>query len=667
MTRVLPWAVAALSFALSLLLAAPGLTWLDGGELALAAGSMAVAHPPGEPAYLVLGRLAALLPVGDLPFRLTLLSAGTIALAAGLLSVLVARATGRLRSGPGASVPLAGLVAGLVFLSAPGVQLQAVRPELYGLAILLGLLAAAAIQSGGRRGLALAVLPLCVAGAVHHAMLVAALPGLLLLALGRGRGSLKAGLACSLLLVVPALLQFAWLPLRSLAEPALDFGSPRDLERILWSVSGAAYARSFRPDLPLGLSNLVEHYKLFLEDLGWVALTLSALGLASTWRRYRLAAIGGLLLVLVGILPTALQGVFRADNPDARGYLLGVYAVLASGAGLGAIVVLDRIRRFRPVLASWAGGLLVLSLALPAAAGKLGPADHSGRFLPARLGAELLDAADPGALVLLAGDSWVFPAMYSRYWEGRRPDLELRALHFLDLPVIESLAAKGTTQAISDLTRGLDVSKLPSSSRPEHLAFLLATRAPVGHPVQVNEAFLPGPLAALRGPAGLLYRLGGRGEGRLAKEGWADEDRLWNDRLEALRRDSRYDSDKRGPSMLARRYASRAEYFLSRGESTQALKTYLRGEQLATRPSDPVIVLRYRQEQGDDGPHGPARLQRAAPILDQAEVAFLSGEVDRASELVGGVLHEDPHHPRALIFAERLYSLGRRADAGASP
>lgn len=656
MTRVLPWVVATVSFVLSLVLAAPGLTWLDGGELALAAGSMGVAHPPGEPAYLVLARLAALLPIGDLPFRLTLLSAATVAASAGLLTLVVARGAGRLRVGPGGSLPLAGLVAGLAFALAPGVQLQAARPELYGLAILLGLLAVAALQIGGRRGLALAVLPLCVAGAVHHAMLVAAVPGLVLLALGRGKGSLKVALGATGLLLLPGLLQFAWLPLRSLAEPALDFGTPRDLGRILWSVSAAGYARSFQPDGPLVLENLAAHGWIFARDLGWPMLSLAALGLCSTILRSPRLALACVLLVVIGVLPTALQGVFREDNPDARGYLLAVYAVLCAGAGVGAIVVGDRLRRGAPRLAPGLAPVLLLILLLPVLGGGLSSVDHSDRFLPARLGAVVLDGAEPGALVLLSGDSWTFSALYSRYWEGRRPDVEVRPLHFLDRAVLEGLSSRGITASARELLPPEVEARIPAKSRPEHLLRLLVAGALPGHPIQVNETFLPQDLVEARTQAGLLYRLGA-GLPSVASE--ASEEDLWTVEIEPLLDDPRYLADPIGPDILARRYASRAGHHLEQQQGAAALQSYRRASQLASDPWDLVHLLRSRLEQE------PERATAASPPgLAVAERAFMAGDIDLATEELTRVLSGDPTQHRGLLLAERLYSLGRRAERG---
>ncbi len=660
MIAVLPWVVACFSFAVSMICAAPGLTWLDGGELALAAGSMGVAHPPGEPAYLVLARLAALIPVGDLPFRLTLLSAATVAAAAGVLAKLVAGAVAGLGSESACSVgpALAGGVAGLAFALAPGVQLQAVRPELYGLVILLLLLCVLALSLGGRRGVALAVLPLCVAGAVHHAMLVAAIPGLALLALGRGRGSLKVGLGATAALLIPGLLQFAWLPLRSFAGPALDFGAPRDLGRILWSVSAAGYARSFHPDAALVLENVVAHGGIFLQDLGWPILGLACLGLAAVAMRSQRVALACVLLVVVGVLPTVLQGMFRDDNPDARGYLLVIYATLCAGAGLGSALLADFLRQSVPRLRHAIVPAFALVLLIPVGQGALASADLSDRFLPARLGGAVLDAAQPGAVLLLAGDSWSFSALFARYWEGRRPDVEVRPLYVLDEPLLEGLALRGAVRPLDELDLGRASGF--GASRPERLLARLVERSLPDRPVQVNEAFRPEALAAERRAEGLLYSFG---TGSTSADGLpgeardASEDRLWQREVEALRDDPRTPLDPIGPAVLARRYASRAGYYLSEGAEDAALQGYTRASSLSPDPWDIVHLLRNEMEQGR-----LAIAEDPPDLLRSAEAAFLAGDIERATEDVGNLLRRSPAHPRGLLLAERLYSLGRRAE-----
>jgi hypothetical protein len=655
-TRPMPLFVAAVTFAWCLLLAAPGLTWLDGGELSLAAGAMGVAHPPGEPAYLVLARLAALIPVGDLPFRLTLLSATTVALAAGLLAAIVNDAAGRLSGIPGSGVPLAGLIAGLSFGLAPALVLQGVRPELYGLTAALGLASVRALQMGGRRGVALAVLPLCLAGAVHHAMLVAALPGLALLATGRGRGSFRAGIGCALVLVIPALLQFAWLPLRSLTDPALDFGTPRSWERIVHHVTAAGYARSFHPTDGQISTNLLAHLRMFRADLGLLALVLGLYALPSAWRRRRRYVIAALLIVGVGLLPTVLQGLFREDNPDARGYLLGPVAVLCAGAGIGAAALVARVRGAAPGLAAAVGTALILALAVPPALASLRTADHSDRFLPARLGAALLDGAAPGALVLTGGDSWAFPPLYLRYWEGRRADVHLVPLHMLGPTSMPGLAARGVPLPF-ELTDD-DVQRLaaaPHGLLAEHLLLLLAERGGLVSTVQVNEVFLPPYLAGARSPEGLLYRLG-----EASADGPAAEERLWKHTMEPSFQEPGYARDTVGHGVIGRRYAARGGFHRSRGELEATGQAWRRGGWMQPDDSAMIQLMRWRFDQGlESDPHGP----EIDALARDAAAAMMEGRTGDAGRAVRTILARHPIHPEALLLAERLYSLGVQATA----
>jgi hypothetical protein len=654
LSRPLPLFVTVATFCLCVGLAAPGLTWLDGGELALAAGTMGVAHPPGEPAWLVLARLAALVPIGDLPFRLALLSAATVAAAAGLLSVIVADVAGRLSWVPGANVPMAGLVAGLLFGFAPAVVMQGVRLEVYGLAIALGLASVRCLQLGGRRGVALAVIPLAVAGAVHHAMLVAAIPGLFLLATGRGRGSMRAAIACATLLVLPALLQFAWLPLRSLTDPALDFGSPRSWDRVVHAVTAAGYARSFHPTEGQITANLLAHLRLLRADLGLLALLLGVVALRASWQRRRRHAIAMLLLLGVGLLPTVLQGVFTESNPDARGYLLGPVAVLAAGAGIGASLTLSRLRGAAPRLAPWIGTALILGLVLPAALNSVRQADRRDLHLPAVLGAALLDGAAPGALVLPAGDSWAFPPLYLRYWEGRRPDVHVLPLHMLEPGALPGLAARGVP-----LPASLDAAtseRLASAHRglmPEHLLLELHRAGQLPATVQVNDVFLPLELLRARRADGLLYRLGAEAPG-----GDAAEERLWTATLEPEGRAPGYERDPIGPATLGRRYGSRGGFHRSRGEPRRAGLALQRGS--ALEPDDGALIqlMRWRFDEGmEQDPFGPD----VDRLFERAATHTLAGQLDEAERDVRSILSSHPTHPEALLLAERLYSVGVQA------
>jgi len=691
-----PWIVGGASFALCVLLGAPGTTWHDGGELALAASTLGVAHPPGEPAYLVLAALAALLPVGDASFRLTLLSAATVAAAAGLLTDLTTRLARRAGFGEEAAT-WAGVGAGAALAVCPLVALQGVRPELYGLTLLGLLLGVAGLAMGGRRGVALAVLPLGVIGAVHHAILVAALPGLAVAALLRGRRAFAAGIATAVAFVLPALGQFAWLPMRSFTNPPIDFGTPRTLARVVWSVTGAGYARSFSSvDGGVIFDNLVGHVGLFLRGFGGVGLVLAGLGVVFALARpasRRLVGIGALIAGL-GIAPTALQGLFVADNPDSAGYLLGVAAVLAAALGLGVAAIVDRAAGAAGpwVLRGLAGGVIV-------AAG-LGPAlttvsevDASRVDGPARLAAQVLDSAPPGALILLAGDGWVFPTLLARYREGRRADVHVFPLHMLEADAIGTLADRGLPVPGDLPPRALAAARAVRAGgccAPEQVVGGLV-EAGVATVVLVNETFLSPGLLEARRPRGLLYRLD-------PGEPWgfapADidaavraEDRLHAD-LTARALGGGADSELEG--LLARRYIARAGFFRMHGFGPLARTALDRGAQVSRDPWGMVHLHRHRLEQGlapvapapGSGrlPHGPwmesadvdaaltealaaAEGGAAADLLAlRGTIRMVNDDAPAGREDIAAVLRAQPDHPRALLAAERLFSLGLAVD-----
>ena len=95
MTR--PWqkavcvvAVGLVSLCVYVATLAPGLTWAhdsaDGGELATAAATLGIAHPPGYPTYLLLAHVFTRLPVGEVATRTNLFSALCAASASALLA-----------------------------------------------------------------------------------------------------------------------------------------------------------------------------------------------------------------------------------------------------------------------------------------------------------------------------------------------------------------------------------------------------------------------------------------------------------------------------------------------------------------------------------------------------------------------------------------------------
>src|SRR5437868_9570416 len=89
----------------------PGAYWLDSSEFAAASVLLGVAHPPGHPLALLVGKAASLLPLGPLALRVGFAQALCAAAGAGLLALLGARLAARaaeaLGAAPGSIPPLA--------------------------------------------------------------------------------------------------------------------------------------------------------------------------------------------------------------------------------------------------------------------------------------------------------------------------------------------------------------------------------------------------------------------------------------------------------------------------------------------------------------------------------------------------------------------------------
>src|SRR4051812_34715963 len=81
----------ALVLALYVVTLAPTTAMWDASEYITAAYTLGIPHPPGNPLFVLLGRVASLLPVGGVAYRVNLLAALCSALAAGIWFLVAER------------------------------------------------------------------------------------------------------------------------------------------------------------------------------------------------------------------------------------------------------------------------------------------------------------------------------------------------------------------------------------------------------------------------------------------------------------------------------------------------------------------------------------------------------------------------------------------------
>ncbi|GIW08378.1 MAG: hypothetical protein KatS3mg060_3183 [Dehalococcoidia bacterium] len=418
--RALAAALGLLALALYVRTLAPTVLAFDSGEFQFAAPTLGLAHPTGYPLYLLLGRLFALLPVGDVAYRLNLFSAVAAAgaVAFSFLIGLTLLPGGLLARRLGAVAGAALAAVSYEFWS------QAVIAEVYAFQLLL----LAALTLAVIRRWPIPIVGLLVGlSLAHHRAAVLSLPVLALYALADRRRALfrwrQLGFA-ALLAFLPLLL-YLYIPLRADHSPYLaqETASGRrvvsfsnDLNGFIDVVSGRVFA-----DKLTAPASLEDRAGLVLRLAGrqWngVVWFVALVGALVLFARRPLAglAIGGMFAVTV-----AFALLYRIG--DIEVYFIPAYwaAALAAGAAVAVVVGLVRQRG----IGIGVGGAAVLLLAGPPLVTNLPLVDRSGRWEIRERWEQILAAPLPPRAILASDDrDDMTPLWYFGLVEGVRPDV----------------------------------------------------------------------------------------------------------------------------------------------------------------------------------------------------------------------------------------------------
>jgi tetratricopeptide (TPR) repeat protein len=385
----------------------------DSGELVAAAHVLGIAHPTSYPLYVLLGKLWSLaVPIGSIAFRMSLFSAAAAAAAVGVL-----HATSR-RLGLG---PLAAAFAALLLAFAPSFWGEANVQRVYalnGLFVVLATAAAFAWHRDRERGrLALAFF-LAGLGATNHmymALFAVALGAFVLLSepalLRRPRE-----LAAAALALLAGLVPYLYLPLRSRADPVLDWGNPETLGAFLANVTRSDFQERAWIEGPADLPVIAADFLSgFAHELAWAGALLAIAGVA-VGRRRGWPVLLPLLAIAVNVVAMAAHGS-RSDLFIWHRYYIPSFLMGALLAGMGCQALVERMpRRARFAV-----------LVVPAAMLVLGwnRFDRSDYRIADDFSRTLLATLPPGAHLSASDDNILFVLIYLHHVEGLRPDVDL--------------------------------------------------------------------------------------------------------------------------------------------------------------------------------------------------------------------------------------------------
>jgi len=385
-------------FAFYLAGASPAIGARDCADMASAALTLGVAHPPGYPLYSVLGHAwLAAFPFGNPAYRLAVLSCLAAAGACALIFSAVRRRSGA----------WAGLCAASVVLFSAPLWKFALLQEKYALhalivAALIWLSEGDDASADRRARLTCFLVGL---GLVNHQSLLLFLPGLYLL-WGARRRALVAAVPWLIAGLTPYL--FLWIRLGSLGQALsvalrAQYGS---------GTLSAQLARPFTPDGSVVL--FAWSLKAWALAVGLPAAAAAVYGAA---RAERGRAYGLMLGALASGPLFVLLSRFDSSNWVARSVLEPAFLVPALVAAVLAGEAVARAGRAAPAAALViAASALVLRAPIP---------ERRDDFLAHDYARNLRRAVPPGGSLLAAGDTALFGLRWLELTEPRPPAREV--------------------------------------------------------------------------------------------------------------------------------------------------------------------------------------------------------------------------------------------------
>jgi hypothetical protein len=666
---------------------APTVHWRDAGELAAAAATLGIPHPPGRPLYVLLGWLATRLPLGDAAYRLNLLSAIAGAAAVGVLVAGARRAWAACRPEGGEklpALPAALATAGGAWAFAFGTPAWTWSTVVENYTLLACLAGGALVlmlpePSHGSRPLAPVALCFGLALAVHPAALFA-VPALgLALATGLVALPRRAGEAGrSLAAVLVGLALYAYIPVRSATGPMFDWEAARSLEEVWYYLVAGQYRYAGGPLGAPPLAALPERFwrvgVILWDEWGPASLALSALGAGLLlWRAPAVGLTVELFTLGFFFLPT-LAPTFESARVMTGYRLPGLWGLglLAAVGGLGlASGVVGWMGRAgssaRAVLAV-ASAVAAVGLVAPVARGASGLpiVSQRGVSAPRAYGEALLRGAPPGAIILVAHDDPLFVLWYLRTVEGMRRDVAVLPASWL------GARRRVLARWHPELTFPTPAEGGTGAGPPDIEAAAAFIRANAGrHPI------LFAPPLAIGGLQGRIVPRGALGE--YAPEGARPDDRrLHAERLArfgaAVVPPALVPGDVEGRLVLSRHLEAVARFSGRHGWHEEAILAAMLARQLVPDQRDVLLLLVALYRETNRLPAAVAlaeelgRRERDAPdiLKTLADLYHAAGDPARAIGALEALVRARPDERQARLNLALLYAeAGRRAEARA--
>jgi hypothetical protein len=432
MKRILAVSAAVLLMAFIYILTAPPTIYLgDSGEIAAAAATMGIPHPPGYPLDMLIGKIAVLMNTGDQAFRMNILSAvlGSLCMALFYLVIRQFIMWSAKKKTEMFSVEISSALIAVIYALSSGAWFESIHAKgaVYMLALLLILAGLyAALKNINTGSLKYMYLTAYLSGFFIPAHSSAALYAVFIIILkafvNRKNLTPFRALFSAVLFFAAFLTPYLYLFIRARAALPVDFSFVSTPAGVINHIMRSAYSRHDSQPFDFGVYfyKLFDYFSLYLQKYNITFLFVIA-GLAAFFRRNRGAAVFSTLffivnlLILVFVMDTSAGFAVNSTSAisayaDRNFYLIAdILPALLAGSGIYLTV------NFLNARYGIKRGFVLLVLCVPAVIMGMSNFDannHSRAFLGYDHGMNIEKSLRPGDTLMVKSDLPLFNIVY---------------------------------------------------------------------------------------------------------------------------------------------------------------------------------------------------------------------------------------------------------------
>jgi hypothetical protein len=427
----------------------PSVFWWDSGELIANIAVLGVAHRPGFPIYILLGKFFSFLPFFSLALKINFLSALFSAFSLlvfyfaffEVLDLFVPRIVQR-KTQTTVSASAFLLVLGFTY----SFWIQTVRAEVYSLNVLFfALLLFLSLRYLKTRHLKYMYLFFFILGlglGNHHLSLLSTLPALFLLvffsSIGDKSSYGKSGIRNSsfvvnlkrfplyLLLLLFGLSVYLYLPIRSHSNPVLAWGNTQSISGSASSVFAIESLRGLSLNFLTNIGDKISGIVcLFYDQLTLACFLMTLLGMIFLAKRAK-KLLAFLLLMIMGNCASVIfmSTEFISTNPDLHGYLLPSFFSLALLYGLAIFFLINEMRNLSSTIHRWSFVIFLL-LSLVPLSKHLKFANLSNNRIAHNYGYNTIRHLDSNSVLFVDNVNLSFILRELQHAEGTRKDVKI--------------------------------------------------------------------------------------------------------------------------------------------------------------------------------------------------------------------------------------------------